>query len=287
MHPQPGLQPGKGMDMGQVSRIHPLKLRSVWISDVHLGFRGCSADMLLDFLHSVECEHLYLVGDIIDVWNMKRGVFWPQEHNNVIRTLLGKAKHGTRVVYVPGNHDEVFRDHDGTVFGNVEICREAIHETREGKRLLVLHGDEFDTVVQRSRWLAILGSHAYDFLLSMNHLLNSVRKPLGLHYWSLAGFLKRKVKNAVNYIGSFEDAVSREARKRDADGVVCGHIHHAVIRDLEGTLYCNCGDWVESNTALVEYHNGELELLHWKDVSAGLMPDDSLEPVSVASSGIH
>lgn len=260
--------------MGQVSKIHPLKLRSVWISDVHLGFRGCSAEMLLDFLHSVECDHLYLVGDIIDVWNMKRGLYWPQQHNNVIRTLLGKAKRGTQVVYVPGNHDEVFRDHVGTVFGNVEIRRETIHETREGRRLLVLHGDEFDTVVQRSRWLAVLGSHAYDLLLSFNHLLNRLRRPLGLGYWSLAGYLKRKVKNAVNYIGSFEEAISMEAHKRDADGVVCGHIHHAVIRDLDGILYCNCGDWVESNTALVEYHNGELELLHWKDVSAGMLPDD-------------
>jgi UDP-2,3-diacylglucosamine pyrophosphatase LpxH len=257
--------------MNSVSRLRPLRVRTVWISDVHLGFRGCSADMLLDFLHTVECETLYLVGDIVDVWNMKRGLYWPQAHNNVIRTVLGKAKHGTRVVFVPGNHDEVFRDHVGTHFGNVEIVEEAVHETRDGRRLLIVHGDEFDGVVTCHPWLARLGSHAYDWLLASNRYVNLVRRRLGMGYWSLAGFLKRKVKNAVSYIGGFEEAVAREARRRGVDGVVCGHIHHAEIRDIQGVAYHNCGDWVESNTALVERFDGTIELLRWHETAhAGL-----------------
>jgi UDP-2,3-diacylglucosamine pyrophosphatase LpxH len=251
--------------MGAVAHIAPLKVRSVWISDVHLGFRGCSADLLLDFLRNVECEYLYLVGDIVDVWNMKRGLFWPQAHNNVIRTILGKAKHDTRVIFVPGNHDEVFRDYDGMVFGNVEIQSELVHETRDGRRLLVLHGDEFDSVVQASPWLAKLGSHAYDVLLYANRWVNRVRRRFGLGYWSLAGYLKHKVKNAVNYISDFEDVVAREAARREVDGVVCGHIHHAEIRRIGEVEYLNCGDWVESNTALLEHHSGEIELMRWAE----------------------
>jgi UDP-2,3-diacylglucosamine pyrophosphatase LpxH len=223
--------------------------------------------MLLEFLHTVECETLFLVGDIVDVWNMKRGLYWPQEHNNVIRTILGKAKHGTRVVFVPGNHDEVFREHVGTRFGNVEIVADAIHETQDGRRLLILHGDEFDGVVTCHPWLAGMGSVAYDWLLAGNRYVNGVRRRLGLGYWSLAGFLKRKVKNAVNYISGFEEAVAREARRRDVDGVVCGHIHHAEIRDIDGIAYHNCGDWVESNTALVERFDGAIELLHWSSLA--------------------
>lgn len=256
--------------MSKVSRLHPLRVRTVFISDVHLGFRGCSAEMLLDFLHTIECQTLYLVGDIVDVWNMKRGLYWPQTHNNVIRTILGKAKHGTRVVFVPGNHDEVFRDHVGTHFGNVEIVEHVVHETSQGRRLLVVHGDEFDGVVTCHPWLAKLGSHAYDALLASNRYLNIVRRRLGMGYWSLAGFLKRKVKNAVSYIGGFEEAVAREARRRGVDGVVCGHIHHAEIRDIDGVQYHNCGDWVESNTALVERFDGTIELVHWAAVLAEL-----------------
>lgn len=254
--------------MGQVTWIRPIKVRAAWVSDVHLGFRGCSADLLLDFLHSLECETLYLVGDIIDLWSMKKGLFWPQQHNDVLRALLGKAKRGTRIVYVPGNHDEAFRDHADTVFGNVEIRREAIHETLDGRRLLIIHGDELDAVVQNARWLAVLGSHAYDALLWLNQGLNALRHRFGFGYWSLAGYLKHKVKNAVNYIGSFEEAVGREAEKRRADGVVCGHIHHAEVRDIDGVFYGNCGDWVESHTALVEHHNGDFELLRWRELMA-------------------
>ncbi|MET0083172.1 MAG: UDP-2,3-diacylglucosamine diphosphatase [Sedimenticola sp.] len=252
--------------MSNVHQIHPLRFRSIFISDVHLGFRGCQADLLLDFLHSTQCEYLYLAGDIIDVWNMRRGVYWPQVHNNVLRSILGKAKHDTRVVFVPGNHDEVFREHVDMEFGNVEIREKAIHETADGKRLLVLHGDEFDSVVQCARFLSILGNHAYDWLLTANRAVNGLRRRFGLGYWSLAAYLKHKVKNAVNYISNFEEAVVHAARKHEVDGLVCGHIHHASIRNIDDLLYLNCGDWVESCTALVEHHDGRIELLRWADM---------------------
>jgi len=248
-----------------VHSMTPLKYRSIFISDVHLGFRGCRADFLLDFLRNTECEYLYLVGDIIDVWEMKNRLFWPQEHNNVVRTILGKAKHDTKVIYIPGNHDEVLRAYAGMEFGNVSIQMDAIHETATGKRLLVLHGDEFDSVVRVSRWLAMLGNRVYDWLLYLNRWVNVFRRKLGFPYWSLAAFLKHKVKNAVQFISDFEQAVARETARRGVDGVVCGHIHHAEISTLNGVLYCNDGDWVESCTALVERHDGTLELLNWTE----------------------
>jgi UDP-2,3-diacylglucosamine pyrophosphatase LpxH len=252
--------------IGENHNSKPLKYRTVWISDVHLGFRGCRADFLLDFLRSVECDTLYLVGDIVDFWSMRSsGLYWPQEHNNVVRTLLGKAKHDTRVVFIPGNHDEDLREYVGHVFGNVEIHRDAMHETADGRKLLILHGDEFDSVVQCSRWLAVLGNQAYDVLLYCNRWINWFRRKFGFPYWSLAAYLKHKVKEAVNFISSFETAVATEARKRGADGVVCGHIHRAEIADYDGVLYLNDGDWVESCTALTERHDGTLEILHWGD----------------------
>jgi len=266
--------------MGSVHRIKPLRVRTVWISDVHLGFRGCSAELLLDFLHNVECETLYLVGDIVDLWSMKRSLYWPQAHNNVVRSLLGKAKHDTRVVFVPGNHDELFRDFEGMEFGNIAVRNEVIHELNDGRRLLVLHGDAFDSVVQCSPWLAKLGSHAYDLSLYCNRLLNKIRRQLGMGYWSLSAFLKHKVKNAVNYISDFEEAVAHEARSRGLDGVVCGHIHHAEMRDMAGVQYLNCGDWVESHTALVERHDGSVELLRWRDYLA--VGETEATPVVVA-----
>lgn len=252
----------------QVSPKQKLKVRSVWISDIHLGFRGCSAELLLDFLHHTECEYLYLVGDIIDVWEMKKRMFWPQEHNNVIRTLLGKAKHNTKVVYIPGNHDEVFRDYDGMVFGNVEIKHEAIHTTANGRKLLILHGDEFDSVVKISPMLAKIGSRLYEFLLRANRYVNWMRRKMGFSYWSLAAFLKHKVKNAVQYISNFEEAVAHEAARQSVDGVVCGHIHRAEITQLHGIDYYNCGDWVESCTALVEHPDGQIEVLTWTEMVA-------------------
>jgi UDP-2,3-diacylglucosamine pyrophosphatase LpxH len=244
-----------------------LRLRSVFISDVHLGFKGCRAEFLLDFLRRVECEQIYLVGDIIDLWSLQRTFYWPQAHNDVIRTILGKAKHGTRVVYVPGNHDRVFRDHDGLTLGNVEICLEAIHETADGRRFLVLHGDEFDSIVRASPLLESVGNHAYAAALRLNRYVNAVRQGLGYRYWSLAAFLKHKVKNAVKYIANFERALAVEARRRGVDGVICGHIHRAEITEIDGILYCNDGDWVESCTTLVEDFSGRLSLLRWTETA--------------------
>lgn len=242
-----------------------MKVRSVWISDVHLGFHACSADFLLDFLHNVECDTLYLVGDIIDIWEMKKHMYSPQTHNNVIRTLLGKAKHNTKVIYVPGNHDELLRDFDGTQFGNVEIKHEAIHVTADDQKLLTLHGDKFDGVVAASPFVAKIGSRLYDYLLKANWWVNFCRRKLGFPYWSLASSLKHKVKNAVQYINNFEQAVAQEAKERGVSGLVCGHIHRAEITKIDGIDYYNCGDWVESCTALVEHPNGEIEMIKWTD----------------------
>ena len=250
--------------------------RTVWISDVHLGFPGCRADFLRDFLHQVTCDRLYLVGDIIDFWHMRRGLYWPQAHNDVVRSLLGKAKHGTEVIYVPGNHDELLRNHDGLRMGNLAILSRVLHETADGRRLLVLHGDEFDSVVKCSRLLALAGSQAYALLLRANRLVNFVRGKLGLPYWSLAGHLKHKVKNAVNFISNFEAAVALAARRHGADGVVCGHIHRAEISTIGDALYLNCGDWVESCTALVEHGDGRIELLHWSDRQRALKTEAAL-----------
>jgi UDP-2,3-diacylglucosamine pyrophosphatase LpxH len=244
----------------------PQRYRAIWISDIHLGTRGCKAEMLLDFLHRHESEYLYLVGDIIDGWRLKRSWFWHQSHNDVVQVLLKKARNGTKVIYVPGNHDEAARDFANMVFGGVKVQNEAMHTTADGRRLLVLHGDEFDGVVRYAKWLAVLGDTAYSFALWLNHWFNIARRKLGYPYWSLSAFLKSKVKNAVQYISSFETAVAQEARRRKVDGVVCGHIHHAEIRRIDGVLYCNDGDWVESCTALAEEPDGNLQIVHWAEV---------------------
>lgn len=243
----------------------PARYRAIWISDVHLGTRGCKAHYLLDFLRHTESDALYLVGDIIDGWRMKRSWYWHQTHNDVVQKLLRKARKGTRVVYIPGNHDEALRDYVDMQFGGVTVLPEAIHETADGKRLLVIHGDRFDGIVQYARWLALLGDTAYTFALTLNTGFNHVRHRLGLPYWSLSAYLKHKVKNAVEYISNYESAIAEEARRRGVDGVVCGHIHHAEIRRVDGVLYCNDGDWVESCTALVEHHDGRLEILRWAE----------------------
>jgi UDP-2,3-diacylglucosamine pyrophosphatase LpxH len=235
-------------------------VRSVFISDIHLGSRGCNATALLDFLREVQTDTLYLVGDIVDIWSLRKSFYWPQEHNNVLRTLLGKAKHGTRVVYVPGNHDEDAREFVGTLFGNLEIQRDCIHTTALGERLLVLHGDEFDSVVKCSPWLAALGSHAYDFSIEMNRHFNRVRRFFGYDYWSLANYLKHKVKNAVNYISSFEQAVAH----------------------FEDILYCNDGDWVESCSALIEDRNGRLSIWNWLEMQQGLEVPTGLSSAKAA-----
>ncbi|WP_207478056.1 UDP-2,3-diacylglucosamine diphosphatase [Arenibaculum pallidiluteum] len=241
------------------------RYRSIFLSDVHLGTRGCNAELLLDFLRSTDSEYLYLVGDIVDGWRLKRTWYWPQAHNDVVQKLLRKARKGTKVLYIPGNHDEGLKDYIGLQFGGVMVVEDAIHETADGKRLLVLHGDQFDAVVKYAKWLAHVGDHAYVLLLAVNTWFNLIRRKLGFTYWSLSAYLKHKVKNAVEYIGNYEQALAEEARRREVDGIVCGHIHSAQMRDMEGVLYCNDGDWVESCTALVEHESGVLEIIHWAD----------------------
>ena len=238
-----------------------LQMRTVWISDLHLGTPGCQALALLDFLREVECDTLYLVGDIIDGWQLRRSWYWPQSHNDVVQKILRKARKGTRVVFVPGNHDEFARRYLGVNFGGVEVVEDCMHTTADGRRLWVTHGDLYDGVVQCARWLALVGDVAYEFTLKVNRWFNSARARLGLPYWSLSRYLKLKVKRAVSYVGDFESALAREAQRRGADGVVCGHIHHAEMRSIDGVLYCNDGDWVESLTALVEHADGRLEIL--------------------------
>ncbi len=242
-----------------------LHVRTVWISDLHLGTAGCQAAALLDFLRTVECETLYLVGDIIDGWQLRRQWHWPQSHNDVVQKLLRKARKGTRVVFVPGNHDEFARKYLNHNFGGVDVVEDAVHQTADGRLLWVTHGDHFDGVIQCAKWLAYAGDWAYETTLRVNRRLNSWRARLGLPYWSLSRYLKQKVKRAVSYVGEFEVAVAREARERGVHGVVCGHIHHAEIRTVDGILYCNDGDWVESLTALVEHADGRLEILDWTE----------------------
>ncbi len=239
--------------------------RSVWISDLHLGTPGCQAVALLGFLKHFECEHLFLVGDIIDGWQLRRSWYWPQAHNDVVQKLLRKARKGTRVMFIPGNHDEFARRYLGHDFGGIEVAEEWIHETADGRRLWIIHGDLFDGVIQCAKWLAHVGDTLYEFTLKLNRHLNSMRARLGLPYWSLSKYLKFKVKRAVNFIGDFEVAVAREARRRGAHGVVCGHIHHAELRDIDGITYANDGDWVESLTALVEHADGRLEIIDWSE----------------------
>jgi UDP-2,3-diacylglucosamine pyrophosphatase LpxH len=238
-----------------------LHVRTVWISDLHLGTPGCQAGALLDFLRDVECQTLYLVGDIIDGWQLRRSWYWPQAHNDVVQKLLRKARKGTRVVFVPGNHDEFARHFVTHNFGGVDVVADCMHVTADGRRLWITHGDLFDGVVQCARWLAIAGDMAYEFTLKVNRWFNHIRAKCGLPYWSLSRYLKHKVKRAVSYVNEFEVAVAREARKRGAHGVVCGHIHHAEMREIDGVLYCNDGDWVESLTALVEHPDGRLEII--------------------------
>jgi UDP-2,3-diacylglucosamine pyrophosphatase LpxH len=235
--------------------------RAIFISDLHLGTPGCQAEALLEFLKTHSCDTLYLVGDIIDGWQLRRKWYWPQAHNDVVQKLLRKARKGCRVIYVPGNHDEFARDFLDHSFGGVEVVESAVHVTADGKKLWVIHGDYFDGVIQFAKWLAYLGDTLYDWALKANRHLNYMRGRLGMPYWSLSAYLKLKVKKAVNFISDFEVAVAHEAKKRGYDGVVCGHIHHAEIRNIDGVLYCNDGDWVESLSTLVEHQDGRLEIL--------------------------
>jgi UDP-2,3-diacylglucosamine pyrophosphatase LpxH len=246
------------------------RYRAIFISDIHLGTRGCKAEFLLDFLKHNDSEYLFLVGDVIDGWQLRRSWYWDQTHNDVVQKLLRKARKGTRVMYIPGNHDEFARDYVDSMFGGIAVRSQAIHETLDGRRLLVLHGDEFDCVVKYARWLAVLGDQAYKLVLGLNHWFNHIRRRLGYPYWSLSAYLKHRVKNAVQFIEDFEAVVAKQASQRSVDGIVCGHIHKAEIRDIDGILYCNDGDWVESCTALVESLDGRLQIVHWTDVRSAI-----------------
>jgi len=244
------------------------KVRTLFLSDVHLGTKGCQADLLLDFLKHVEAETVYLVGDIIDGWRLKASWYWPQSHNDVVQKLLRKVRKGSRMIYIPGNHDEFLRDYVGQTFGGVEIHEEAIFETADGRRMLVLHGDKFDVVVRNVKWLAHLGDWAYDIAIGLNITIGWFRRRLGLPYWSFSGWSKQKVKRAVNFIGAFENAVVNDARKSDVHGVICGHIHAPAMRGIGECLYINTGDWVDSCTALVEDESGALEIIRWTHIKA-------------------
>jgi UDP-2,3-diacylglucosamine pyrophosphatase LpxH len=241
------------------------EFRSVFISDTHLGTRGCRGDFLADFLRRTSCLNLFLVGDIIDGWRLRKSWYWDEHHDDVLRQILRQARSGTKVTYIPGNHDEMFRSWlpAGVDISGIRLCREAAHVTADGKRFLIIHGDEFDNVVRYAKFLALLGDWAYTLALVINRWFNTARRRLGLPYWSLSAWLKRQVKEAVKAIDRFEFALAAEAKRRGFDGVVCGHIHHAEMREVDGIMYMNDGDWVESCTALVEHHDGRMELIDW------------------------
>jgi len=261
----------------------PRQVRTLFISDVHLGTRGCQAELLLDFLRCHQAETIYLVGDMIDGWRLKRGWYWPRSHNEVVQTLLERARGGTRLVYLAGNHDEFLRDYVDADFGGIELRDTAVHEALDGARLLVIHGDQFDVVVRHAKWLALFGDWAYTTALWLNTHVNNARRRLGFSYWSLSAWAKLRVKNAVNFIGAFEEAVARRAREEEADGVICGHIHHAAVHRRFGPLYMNCGDWVESCTALAEHTDGRFEIIQWTERRLPALVAPKRAPLRVAA----
>jgi len=255
----------------------------IWLSDIHLGDRDCKADFLLDFLNNTSCDKLYLVGDMIDLWAMKRSFFWPSSHHAVLRKIIAMANLGTKVIYIPGNHDGLVREIIGDSVLNVEIHKDYIHTTQAGKKLLLMHGDEFDHTVLCSRWIKIIGYTTYSLLIRLNRWGNKIRKLLGLPYWSMAYYIKNRVKNASKAIANFEKAAADEAMRRGVDGIICEHIHQPEIRSIDGVLYCNDGDWIESCTALVEHNNGRLELVHWGDLQQGIKCDKAANDSSITA----
>ncbi|WP_363345777.1 UDP-2,3-diacylglucosamine diphosphatase [Methylocystis echinoides] len=246
----------------------PRRYRTLFLSDLHLGAKAAQAHLLLDFLRHNDADTIYLVGDIVDGWKLRKGWHWPQAHNDVVQKLLRKARKGARVIYVPGNHDEFARDYTGLTFGGIDVVDHAVHETAAGKKMLVIHGDQFDIVVRNARWLAHLGDWAYDVAIAANTWFNRARRLFGVGYWSLSAWAKYKVKNAVNFIGDYEKTLAAEAERRGVDGVVCGHIHHATIKTIDGILYVNTGDFVESCTAVAEHDDGSFEVLDWRMTAA-------------------
>ncbi len=260
--------------------------RSIWISDFHLGTRGCQSELLLEFIKHTQSEKLYLVGDIIDGWALKNTWYWPQSHNDVVQKILRKARHGTEVFYISGNHDEVMRGFAPVNFGGVSILNQVIHETVDKKKYLVVHGDQFDGIIQCAKWLAMLGSITYDFLIYFNRYINFFRKKLGYEYWSLSNYLKFTVKNAVKFVSEYEKLVCNYAKQFKVEGIICGHIHHANMQSMNGIHYINDGDWVESCTALVEHFDGKLELINWTEKRKELFNetiDQNLENFKIAS----
>ncbi len=262
------------------------RVRAAWISDVHLGTRGANAGPLLDFLREHDFETLYVVGDLIDIWSMRRGRYWPQQHNDVIQKILRKARKGTRVVYIPGNHDELVADFCGA-YGNIDIRQNTIHATANGQRILIIHGHELDAVVQNVKWLAFLGDVGYQFLLSLNPLINFFRRRFGLGYWSLSAYAKKRVKDAVSFIGRFEEEIVRYAEKFSVDAVLCGHIHSAAIRQIGSITYYNCGDWVETCSALIERDDGVIEIANYHPVPTDLAATGSGPKIREAAPAVN
>lgn len=267
--------------------------RSVWVSDVHLCTKDCQAEALYAFLDGLRCDYLYLVGDIIDIWALQRRWHWPKQYNEVLHKLLKRSRKGSKVTFIPGNHDDLFRNFIGYTFGDVEILEHTYHETADGRKFLVLHGDEFDTVVQYHTWLSKAGSMAYRYLIMLNRLVNTVRRAFGWPYWSLSGVVKRRVKQAVNFMTRYEEILTREAKRQEVDGVICGHIHDPKIIERDGILYCNTGDWVENCSALVEHEDGTLEIVYWHEELAehersqreAAVPTNATPTLSLTASG--
>ena len=265
------------------NNAEPGRYRALFISDIHLGTKACQAEAFLEFLRDHHAPQVYLVGDIVDFWRIRRGIYWPQPHNDVLQKLLRKVRKGTELVYVPGNHDEAMRDYCGSQFGGVAIERQTIHVGADGRRYLIMHGDEFDVVVRYAKWLALLGDWSYVAALWFNTHLNVVRRWFRMPYWSLSAYLKHKVKRAVNYIGEFEQALAQEARRNGAQGVICGHIHHAAIRQVEDVIYINTGDWVESCTAVVETQEGIFRIIRWNPHTGVCQPEMSSKELEAAA----
>ena len=258
-------------------------VRSIFLSDIHLGTRACQAERLIEFLRSYSAENVFLIGDIVDFWSMRRNIVWTAAQNTFVQKILRRARRGERVVFIPGNHDEVLRDYLGIAFGDIEIVGEYVHQLADGRRFLLLHGDEFDQITRHHRWIAVLGDVMYGVLVRLNSVVSFVRRRFGMTcYWSLAGYAKRRVKTALQFIFDFEDAALRAARQRGLDGIICGHIHSAVIRKADGISYVNCGDWVDSCTAIVEHFDGRLELITW-DSKVPELINSQLEELECAS----
>ena len=246
-----------------------LRFRSIWISDIHLGLRDCQTRLLLDFLSRTSSEYLYLLGDIIDIWKLRRRAYWPHENNEIVQQFLKKASAGTKVIYLPGNHDEAIRDFDHQQFGNILVIDDIIHQSADNRRFLVLHGDQYDVVIDHAKWLAHAGSTAYAFVMWFNRVFNVVRRKMGFSYWSLSAYLKQKVKRVINNMGHYEAALVQAAREQNAVGLIFGHTHNAGIREMDGIMLLNDGDWVESCTALVEHFDGRFEILRWREIATG------------------